>query len=465
MALQLLHKINSLYEDAQRMSTDDPAKASRVAKLLSKQLLEIHKLSGSAELPADFMPPVVRMASLAEGARAASALLTYAAEQTDRAGDGDEGASEGYGEDEEMQSPMELAQVRGGVAAALACASPVRLSMACSSGPLCESASDAVSAGWRSASQPEAGAQTGARLTTDPSGAGLPCELATYETSDSQASLVGYLQGMSSQEYGELGLVQSQDSHPPEAHESELPQSRFQPMLQIPQPQEAVEHLPPSSRASPCTPSQPSSRPPSPASSQPPSLPLSQPLPQLSSQPHSQLQSHPPSRLQSLPYTQLQWPLSSQSQPLSQPPYPAALAHHAPLSLIHAAPCWPSPQPSLPVAHVARVLGVIPHNTTVSLGVAPPQMPWSRTKAEAPQQVLDRLAPTPSTTAPSKPTASPAIARDSASAFKPPRNHGGNDIMDAANGLRALSSLARKPEGGSEITEIAACVEGHGAAA
>jgi hypothetical protein len=446
MALQLLHKINALYEDAQRMSTDDPAKASRVAKLLSKQLLEIHKLSGSAELPADFTPPVVRMASLAEGARAANALLTYAAEQADSAGDGEEGASEGCGEEEELQLPTELAQVRGGVAAALACAAPARLGMGYGTAPSCDSASDAAPAESRSTSHREAGAHTQAGQTRDSSGANMPDELATHEQSDSQASLVGYLQGMSSQEYGELGLVQSQDSLPPETHE--LPE------------QQAI-----SSRASPCPPSQPQSRSPSQASSQLSSRLLFQSLTPSPSQPQSQPLSHPPSQVQSQAYTHVQSQTPSHAQPLFQPPYWAAMPHHPQMSLICAAPTWQPPQPNLSVVQVAGVPGVPPQNTTFGVGVAPSQMPPSCAKAEPTQQVSDRHAPAPTTMGPSKPAASLANAVESAFGPKRPRKHGGKDIMDAANGLRALSALARKTGGASEVNEVAARPERPGAAA
>ena len=80
------------------MSLDDPAKASRVIKLLSKQLNELHKLSGSAELPVDYLtPPLVKVASMTGSALMGSALLTNTAKQADRAAvqDGGSGSSEG----------------------------------------------------------------------------------------------------------------------------------------------------------------------------------------------------------------------------------------------------------------------------------------------------------------------------------------------------------------------------------
>ena len=106
MALVVMHKAGQLFEDAQRMSADDPAKAVRATKLLNKQAHELSKLSGCRnELPTDFTPPVAKMARLGpSSARAGSALLAFAREHAARAeGDAESDAS---GEEEDDEPPF-----------------------------------------------------------------------------------------------------------------------------------------------------------------------------------------------------------------------------------------------------------------------------------------------------------------------------------------------------------------------
>jgi hypothetical protein len=184
-----------------------------------------------------------------------------------------------------------------------------------------------------------------------------------------------------------------------------------------------------------------------------------QPYIQVQLQPYTQLQLQPYTQAQPLPYIQPQSQQSSHSQLPSQPTYQAALPHHPPPPSMSPAPPWPSPEPSLPVAHVTRVLGVMPQDTIMCTAVAPSHMPWPCAEGVPLQQIpLDCQAPPPTTAAPSKP-ASAAVAMASAFGSKRPRSHGGSDIMDAANGLRALRSLASKPGGASEVTESETCVE------
>jgi len=201
-ALKLLQEIIALHKDAWRMSLDDPAKASRVIKLLSKQLNELHKLSGSAELPVDYLtPPLVKVASMTGSALMGSALLTNTAKQADRAAvqDGGSGSSEGADVEDETRWPDAKSAEHQDSNATIGDAPP------------------------RVDQVPPAHVESGETLQQSPprrAENGAPEErssmwaedVADEEPSASQASLVGHLQAMSSQECGELGLLQSQDS-------------------------------------------------------------------------------------------------------------------------------------------------------------------------------------------------------------------------------------------------------------